>query len=76
MKKVLKLRKTPPDEIFLTTHEFMESFNGNMPDGYPRVTAFTLQKFKDAHTSLFKSDGLWSLSLHRKRMIDWLPQNI
>lgn len=74
------MKKTPnkimPNEVLLTALEFLESYNKNMPKDYPHVSLTILQKFKDEHLSLFKGSGLWSLDQHRKRMIDWLPQNI
>ncbi len=63
-------------EVPLTDAQFLESFNKNMPQGYPHVSLAILKRFKDAHLSMFKADGLWSLDHHRKRMIEWLPQNI
>ncbi len=63
------------NEILLTMPEFLETYNKHMPKGYPHVSLEILQKFKDEHLSLFKGKGLWSLDQHRKRMIDWLPQN-
>ena len=74
MKKIS--RKVMPNETFLTNDEFLESYNENMPQGYPLVSLAILEKFKDGHLTLFKANGLWSLDQHRKRMIDWLPQNI
>ena len=68
--------KVMPYEILLTMTEFLESYNQNMPKDRPLVSLEILQKFKDEHLSLFKNKGLWSLDQHRKRMIDWLPQNI
>lgn len=65
-----------PDERPLTSAEFMESFNANMPEGYPHVTLAILEKFKAAHPNLFKTGNHWTLDLHRKRMIEWLPQNL
>jgi hypothetical protein len=73
---VKKLQKIVPKEIFLTAAEFLETYNKNMPKGYPHVSMEILQRFKNEHVSLFKTHGLWSLDQHRKRMIDWLPQNI
>lgn len=64
------------NEIPLTDVEFLESYNKNIPEGYPKVSLKILERFKEAHTSLFKGNGSWSLDQHRKRMIDWLPQNI
>lgn len=66
----------PTNEKPLSTSEFLESYNQNMPQGYPLVSLAQLQKFKDEHLSLFKVGGLWSLDQHRKRLIDWLRQNI
>lgn len=63
-------------EAVLTSDEFVESFNKNMPKGYPLVSSEILQKFKECHANLFKTGGGWSLDQHRKRMIDWLPQNL
>ena len=64
------------NEIPLTNTEFLESYNKNMPEGYPLVSLALLDKFKQTHLKLFKADGTWSLDQHRKRMIEWLPQNI
>jgi hypothetical protein len=73
------MKKSPKEaglnEIALTTAEFLESYNKNMPESYPRASLDLLKKFKDAHESLFKSGDSWSLDQHRKRLIDWLPQN-
>jgi hypothetical protein len=65
-----------PHMMPMAAAEFLESYNNNMPSGYPHVTLEILQRFKDSHPSLFKSNGLWSLDQHRKKMIEWLPQNI
>jgi hypothetical protein len=74
------MRKTSnrivPNDTPMTDVEFLESFNKNMPQGYPRVTLAILKRFKENHLSMFKANGLWSLDQHRKRMIDWLPQNL
>jgi hypothetical protein len=73
------MKKTPKaaglNEIPLTEDEFLESFNKNMPESYPRASLSILKRFKEAHASLFKTGGTWSLDQHRKRLIDWLPQN-
>jgi hypothetical protein len=65
-----------PNETPLTATEFLESFNSNMPLGYPHVTLDIMKKFQQAHQSLFKKPNIWTLELHRKRMIQWLPQNL
>ncbi len=74
MKKVSN--QVMPNEIPLTTVEFLESYNSNMPDNYPRASLALLEKFKQTHLKLFKVDGYWTLNQHRKRIIEWLPQNI
>ena len=66
----------PQHEMTLTAAEFLESFNRNMPKGYPLVNLSILEKFKLAHANLFKDKNTWSLDQHRKRMIEWLPQNL
>jgi hypothetical protein len=75
----MEMKKVPKEplanEIALTINEFLLSFNKNMPSNYPSVTTAQLLKFKAEHASLFKNGGEWSLDQHRKRMIDWLPQN-
>lgn len=64
------------NDMPLTNAEFLEKYNENMPIGYPLVTLMLLKKFKEEHLSLFKGNSLWSINQHRKRLIDWLPQNI
>lgn len=69
------MKKVPEvmlNEVPLTTAEFLESYNQNMPEGYPNASLALLKQFKEKHTALFKGDGLWTLDQHRKRLIDWL----
>ena len=68
--------KVMANVIPLTNAEFLASYNKNIPEGFPRVSLAILEKFKQAHLKLFKAGGMWSLDQHRKRMIEWLPQNI
>lgn len=56
--------------------DFLTSFNKNMPASFPQVTETLLLKFKEEHTVLFKNTDTWSLDLHRKRLIDWLPKHV
>ena len=74
------MKRTPSEiaecETPLTDEEFLQSYNKNMPAGYPLLSTILLRKFKEGHQSLFKADNLWTLDLHRKRMILWLPLNI
>lgn len=46
-----------------------------MPKTFPRASLALLEKFRAEHLTLFKNDNLWSLDLHRKKLIDWLPRN-
>ena len=66
----------PTHERPLTIYQFQKSYNENMPMEHPQVSISQLQKFKAEHQSMFKEDGFWSLDQHRKRLIEWLPQNI
>lgn len=72
----VKIKPIATDEILLSDTEFLASFNKNMPTGYPHLTVALLNKFKEVHPSLFKGKGLWTLDQHRKRIINWLPQNV
>ncbi len=55
--------------------DFLKSYNQNMPVTFPRATLSLLNRFREAHTTLFKHGDLWSLDLHRKKLIEWLPRN-
>lgn len=68
-------KKVKEGPKLITLAEFLESYNKNMPEGFPRASAPLLKKFQDAHTTLFTHGDLWSLDQHRKKIIDWLPRN-
>ncbi len=51
---------------------FLKSYNQNIPAGFPRVSVALLKKFRETHQALFKHGSLWSVALHRKKVIDWL----
>jgi len=63
------------NEALVTLAVFLESYNKNIPAGFPRATAATLRKFQDAHPALFKHKDGWSVDRHRKRLFDWLSSN-
>jgi hypothetical protein len=63
------------NEIPLSLSEFLESFNHNMPSNFPQVSEEQLLKFKEEHEVLFRKVKTWSLDLHRKKVMDWLPRN-
>jgi len=73
VKEILKSPK--PHEVQISISDFLKSFNQNMPEGFPQVTEEQLLRFKKEHLSFFKHGDSWSLDLHRKKIIDWLPQN-
>jgi len=62
-------------QMQITLSDFLESYNKNIPKGFPLATVPLLKKFKDEHSMLFKNGDLWSLDQHRKKIIDWLPRN-
>lgn len=69
------LRETPENERAIPIAEFLKTYNGSIPEEFPKASTALLQKFKDANASLFKRGDLWSLDLHRKKVMDWLPIN-
>jgi hypothetical protein len=64
------------NEISLSLTEFLTSFNQNMPANFPQVSEEGLIKFKKEHEVLFRKGNFWSLDLHRKKVMDWLPRNL
>ncbi|MBI3572467.1 hypothetical protein HY091_02980 [Candidatus Kaiserbacteria bacterium] len=52
--------------------EFLKLYNENLPLAFPRASAALLEQFRSAHSGLFKGRGVWSLDLHRKKVMDWL----
>ncbi len=55
--------------------DFLKSYNKSIPEGFPRASTALLKRFKEMHSSLFKRGDSWSIDLHRKKILDWLPQN-
>jgi hypothetical protein len=56
----------------LSMKEFLGVYNEGLPTGFPRASLPHLENFREGNAGLFK-DGLWSLDLHRKKFMDWLP---
>ena len=52
--------------------EFLKLYNENLPLNFPRASAALLEEFKSTHKNFFKTDNLWSLDSHRKKVMDWL----
>lgn len=55
-----------------STAAFIEYYNQNIPDVFPRVTVKTLNEFQTRYPSLFKESGEWVIDKHRKKLMDWL----
>jgi hypothetical protein len=53
--------------------DFLKSYNDNIPPNFPQVSVALLQKYKSEHPAFFKQGEFWSLDLHRKKIMDWLP---
>jgi hypothetical protein len=71
-----KYPETPKvSEMQISLSDFLKSYNQNIPTTYPHASTALLIRFKEAHSVLFKHGDLWSLDLHRKKLMDWLPRN-
>lgn len=55
--------------------EFLMLYNEGLPLEFPRATAALLAEYQTQYGGQFK-DGLWSLDLHRKKVMDWLPGHL
>ena len=55
-----------------TLAEFLKLYNENLPLTFPRASTALLEQFKSTHGDVFKSTNLWSLDIHRKKVMDWL----
>jgi hypothetical protein len=53
--------------------DFLKIYNKGLPQQFPKASLALLEEFKKAYPSQFKNDGSWSLDLHRKKFMDWLP---
>ncbi len=56
-----------------TLQRFLKVYNAGLPAGFPRASAALLEKYKQAHPGQFKGTDAWSLDVHRKKFMDWLP---
>lgn len=57
----------------VTLAVFLECYNENLPEAFPRASLPLLREYQGRYPGQFKEDGLWSLGEHRKRVMDWLP---
>ena len=69
-KEQSRINETP-----VTLAVFLEDYNKNIPTGFPRASVAALKKFKEKHPALFKLKDAWSVTQHRKRLMDWLSSN-
>lgn len=51
---------------------FMEAYNQKIPVKFPKATEQGLREFQRSFPMLFKHGNQWSISKHRKRLMDWL----
>ncbi|MFM2330608.1 MAG: hypothetical protein RLZZ26_115 [Candidatus Parcubacteria bacterium] len=56
--------------------DFLKSYNQGLPKGFPRSSTALLKKYKALHPLFFKHGNLWSLDEHRKKILDWIPQEL
>ena len=71
------IRRRKEEEIDLSQVQtslevFLESYNRNIPAGFPRASVAILKKFQSIYPTLFKHGNTWSIALYRKKVIDWL----
>ena len=74
----VQTKKNPVDErnfIPKTLSVFVQYYNQNIPESFPRATAKMLLKFKQSHEDLFKDSNEWTIDKHRKKLMDWLTSN-
>lgn len=72
---LMKKKDEAEDDINLTgksTAVFIEYYNKNIPEAFPRATFSNLNKFQAQYPSLFKKNGDWIINKHRKKLMDWL----
>jgi hypothetical protein len=55
-----------------TLPEFLELYNADLPEGFPRATREALLEYRASHQESFKNSKTWTLDVHRKKIMDWL----
>jgi len=60
------------NSIGTSTVIFVQYYNKNIPDAFPRATLKALEKFQALYPSLFKENSEWTVNRHRKKLMDWL----
>ena len=54
--------------------DFLKSYNEDLPSQFSHANISLLEEFKKTHPGLFNTGNTWSLGQHRKKFMDWLPQ--
>ena len=60
------------EDTGVTSEVFIEYYNENIPDSFPRASLKALSAFQSRYPSLFKEDGHWLIEKHRKKFMDWM----
>ena len=70
--KIDKKLEQDSNLVATSTSAFVEYYNKNIPESFPRASLEALHKFKAVYPSLFKGGDGWTIDLHRKKLMDWL----
>ena len=60
----------------LTLNDFLKTYNEGLPAGFPKASLPLLREYQKTYAGQFKDTTLWSLDLHRKKFMDWLPMHL
>ncbi|MGH7175538.1 MAG: hypothetical protein ACREGR_04235 [Minisyncoccia bacterium] len=63
-------------ELRVPQAEFIARYNEGLPATFPKASAALLKEYRTKYPGQFKPDGLWSLEIHRKKVMDWLPAHL
>jgi len=71
--KKVKIKEPDINSVKTTLADFIEYYNQNIPQSFPRASFKHLEKFRATHAGLFDgSKDEWTVDKHRKRLMDWL----
>lgn len=60
----------------ITLAEFLKIYNAEIPSGFPKASKSLLEEYQREYAGQFKQGSDWSLDLHRKKIMDWLPMRL
>ncbi len=75
---VLSKAMRPPDvdkirsEKQRSLAEFLKLYNEALPSSFRKATKKLLEEYKTTHPEAFKAGDIWTLDVHRKKVMDWL----